>query len=390
MQVEALQLCDQLERTSTELPYGLAMYHPEWHQGVVGILASRIKERFHRPVIAFAPAGDGILKGSGRSVPGLHMRDALERLDMLNPGLMMKFGGHAMAAGLSLEEAKFDEFRQRFGELVGEWLDPAMLEGVIWSDGELAMQELSLTTAELLREGGRLLQDIDAVANRVRRVATGWEPQLTLSIDGVISPHTMLELVEAFYAMSPPTRLKLRDGIMSGTREALTSGRADLAIGVSNIASDVAGLQQAPLGDLLFIYVVAPHHPLASMPEPITDAVMLRHRAVAVADSAQRGGMTMGLLGGQDVLTVDTMQAKVQVQLRGLGGGFLPEPMVRPYLEAGRLVAKRVARPERQLRLHYAWGGPGFTAPGRALQWWLQQLQSPTTRKALLENHHHF
>ena len=244
--------------------------------------------------------------------------------------------------------------------------------------------------AELLREGGRLLQDIDAVANRVRRVATGWEPQLTLSIDGVISPHTMLELVEAFYAMSPPTRLQLRDGIMSGTREALTSGRADLAIGVSNIASDVAGLQQAPLGDLLFIYVVAPHHPLASMPEPITDAVMLRHRAVAVADSAQRGGMTMGLLGGQDVLTVDTMQAKVQVQLRGLGGGFLPEPMVRPYLEAGRLVAKRVARPERQLRLHYAWGGPGFTAPGRALQWWLQQLQSPTTRKALLENHHHF
>ena len=244
--------------------------------------------------------------------------------------------------------------------------------------------------AELLREGGRLLQDIDAVANRVRRVATGWEPQLTLSIDGVISPHTMLELVEAFYAMSPPTRLKLRDGIMSGTREALTSGRADLAIGVSNIASDVAGLQQAPLGDLLFIYVVAPHHPLASMPEPITDAVMLRHRAVAVADSAQRGGMTMGLLGGQDVLTVDTMQAKVQAQLRGLGGGFLPEPMVRPYLEAGRLVAKRVARPERQLRLHYAWGGPGFTAPGRALQWWLQQLQSPTTRKALLENHHHF
>ncbi len=244
--------------------------------------------------------------------------------------------------------------------------------------------------AELLREGGRLLQDIDAVANRVRRVATGWEPQLTLSIDGVISPHTMLELVEAFYAMSPPTRLKLHDGIMSGTREALTSGRADLAIGVSNIASDVAGLQQAPLGDLLFIYVVAPHHPLASMPEPITDAVMLRHRAVAVADSAQRGGMTMGLLGGQDVLTVDTMQAKVQVQLRGLGGGFLPEPMVRPYLEAGRLVAKRVARPERQLRLHYAWGGPGFTAPGRALQWWLQQLQSPTTRKALLENHHHF
>ncbi len=154
MQVEALALCDKLESSSDALPYGLAMYHPEWHQGVVGILASRLKERFNRPVIAFAPAGEGILKGSGRSIAGLHMRDALERIDTLNPGLMMKFGGHAMAAGLSLEEAKFDEFRARFAELVGEWLDPSHLEGVIWSDGELAGQELTIDTAEMLRDGG--------------------------------------------------------------------------------------------------------------------------------------------------------------------------------------------------------------------------------------------
>ena len=244
--------------------------------------------------------------------------------------------------------------------------------------------------AELLREGARLLREIDAVANRVRRVATGWEPQLTIAVDGVVSPHTLLELVDAFYAMAPPTHLKLRDGIMTGTLEALTSGNADLAIGVSAEGSNVAGLQQGLLGELRFIYVVAPHHALAGAPEPITDATLLQHRAVAVADSAQRGGATMGLLGGQDVLTVDSMQAKVQVQLRGLGGGFLPEPMVRPYLEAGRLVARRVARPERSLRMHYAWGGPGFTTPGRALQWWLSQLQSTATRHALLENHHHF
>lgn len=243
---------------------------------------------------------------------------------------------------------------------------------------------------ELLREGARLLGDIDAVAHRVRRVATGWEPQLTISVDGIISPHTMLELVDAFYALAPPTRLKLQGGIMAGTLEALTSGRADLAIGVSIASGSVAGMQQAPLGETLFIYVVAPHHPLACAPEPITDALLLEHRAVAVADSAARGGATMGLLGGQDVLTVDTMQAKVQVQLRGLGGGFLPEPMVRPYLEAGRLVQRRVSRPERNIRVDYAWGGPGFTTPGRALQWWLAQLQSPATRKALLENHHHF
>lgn len=154
MQAEALILCEKLERSSETLPGGLAMYHPEWHQGVVGILASRIKERFHRPVIAFAPAGDGSLKGSGRSIQGLHMRDALERLDTLYPDLMIKFGGHAMAAGLSLEEHKFEQFQQRFGELVTEWLDPALLQGEVISDGPLSAAEMSMEVAQLLRDAG--------------------------------------------------------------------------------------------------------------------------------------------------------------------------------------------------------------------------------------------
>ncbi|EAM3255590.1 single-stranded-DNA-specific exonuclease RecJ [Salmonella enterica] len=154
MQAEALILCEKLERSSETLPGGLAMYHPEWHQGVVGILASRIKERFHRPVIAFAPAGYGTLKGSGRSIQGLHMRDALERLDTLYPDLMIKFGGHAMAAGLSLEEHKFERFQQRFGELVTEWLDPALLQGEVISDGPLSAAEMSMEVAQLLRDAG--------------------------------------------------------------------------------------------------------------------------------------------------------------------------------------------------------------------------------------------
>ncbi|PSN08750.1 single-stranded-DNA-specific exonuclease RecJ [Siccibacter turicensis] len=154
MQAEALTLCDSLERSGEALPGGIAIYHPEWHQGVVGILASRIKERFHRPVIAFAPAGDGTLKGSGRSIQGLHMRDALERLDTLYPGMMLKFGGHAMAAGLSLEATRFEEFQQRFATLVGEWLDPALLQGEIWSDGALQPQEMTLEVAEMLRDAG--------------------------------------------------------------------------------------------------------------------------------------------------------------------------------------------------------------------------------------------
>ncbi|HQQ69365.1 MAG TPA: LysR family transcriptional regulator [Alicycliphilus sp.] len=243
---------------------------------------------------------------------------------------------------------------------------------------------------ELLREGRRLLEDVDAIANRVRRVATGWEPELTLSVDGVISPTTMLELVDAFYAMEPPTRLKWRDGILSGTAEALTSGHADLAIGVAEGASDATGLQSAALGELRFIFAVAPHHPLAKLPEPISDTVLRGHRQIAVADSARRSSVTMGILPGQDVFTVDNMRAKIHAQLRGLGGGFLPEPMVRPYVEAGHLVVREVARPARMVRMYYQWGGPGVAAPARALQWWLSQLQSQATRHALLENHHHF
>lgn len=154
MQAEALALCEKLERSRDALPGGLAMYHPEWHQGVVGILASRIKERFHRPVIAFAPAGDGTLKGSGRSIQGLHMRDALERLDTLHPGLMIKFGGHAMAAGLSLEESRFELFQQRFGELVTDWLDPSLLQGEVVSDGPLSAAEMTMEVAQMLRDAG--------------------------------------------------------------------------------------------------------------------------------------------------------------------------------------------------------------------------------------------
>ncbi|AFP84496.1 single-stranded-DNA-specific exonuclease RecJ [secondary endosymbiont of Ctenarytaina eucalypti] len=154
MEAEALALCQAMSCDENTMPCGLAIYHAQWHQGVVGILASRIKERFQRPVIAFAPAGDGILKGSGRSIPGLHMRDLLERLNTLHPNLMLQFGGHGMAAGLMLKQTQFDRFQEDFSTLVEEWIDPAMLEGVIWSDGELSGPELSVRTAELLREGG--------------------------------------------------------------------------------------------------------------------------------------------------------------------------------------------------------------------------------------------
>ena len=239
---------------------------------------------------------------------------------------------------------------------------------------------------ELLREGERLLGEVDAVANRVRRVATGWESQLTLAVDTVISRHTMLELSQAFFEVAPQTRLRLREEVLSGTLDALVSGLADLAIGVALEPGNSAGIRSKVLGELGFVFAIAPHHPLAKGKEPLTDEVLLRHRAVAVADSVSRGGgITVGLLAGQDVFTVPTMQAKLEAQLRGLGAGFLPEPLARPHLAAGRLVALQVMRPTRITRASYAWRESA--AGGRALRWWLQQLESPATRTALLERH---
>ncbi len=240
--------------------------------------------------------------------------------------------------------------------------------------------------AELLREATRLLAEIDAVANRVKRVATGWESQFTVAIDTIIAKSTVMELCEGFLAQTPPTRLRLRDETLAGTLETLTSGQADLAIGVGPDASAHAGVQTRVMGTVSFVYAVAPHHPLASAPEPLSDATLQMHRAVAVADSVQRGaGLTFGLLHGQDVFTVASMQAKIDAQLRGLGGGNVPLTMAAPYLASGRLVAKRTERAAQQVTVYYAWRAGKGSAQGRALQWWLQQLDSATTRAALLD-----
>jgi DNA-binding transcriptional LysR family regulator len=258
---------------------------------------------------------------------------------------------------------------------------------VLLYDRSSRQARLTEAGAELLREGNRLLEDLDAVANRVKRVATGWEPQLTIAVDSIIAKPTMMELCERFLALQPPTRIKLRDETLSGTLEALTSGQADLAIGVAEVQLQ-DGLAGQPLGEVSFVYAVASHHPLAGATEPLTDEMVRQHRAVAVADTITRGGgLSIGLLGGQDVFTVATMQAKLDAQVRGLGSGFVPEAMARSAIAAGQLVVKQMARPQRVVSVHYAWRRTPQEGQGRALQWWLAQLAQPATRAALLERH---
>lgn len=155
MKQEAVAFCERLQLgDAVSLPYGLVLFQRDWHQGVIGILASRIKDQFHRPVIAFADGGDGLIKGSCRSIPGLHMRDTLDKLDKLYPGVILKFGGHAMAAGLTITENDLQRFSQAFDQLVREELHESALKGVILSDGELLPEEFSMHTAQQLRDSG--------------------------------------------------------------------------------------------------------------------------------------------------------------------------------------------------------------------------------------------
>jgi DNA-binding transcriptional LysR family regulator len=260
---------------------------------------------------------------------------------------------------------------------------------VLLFDRSSRQARLTEAGAELLREGTRLLADIDAIANRVKRVATGWEPQFTIAVDSIINAAIVMELCDAFLSLQPPTRVRLRAETLSGTLAALTSGQADLALGVVIATGPTVSLHREPLGSVRFVFAVAPHHPLAHASEPLSDEVIRRHRAVAVADSIQQGsGLSIGLLAGQDVFTVASMPAKLDAQIRGLGAGFLPTCLAQPYIDTGRLVVKRVDRPEQQIQVSYAWRKSGQPDKGRALQWWLARMQSPVTRLALLGERH--
>ena len=136
------------------LPMGLCLTDPSWHQGVIGILASRLKERFHRPVIAFASADDAQLKGSARSIANVHIRDCLSDIATAHPDLIIKFGGHAMAAGLSIRKTDFERFKHAFESYLAERLPASMLDCHIDSDGSLSSEHLCLPFAKVLREAG--------------------------------------------------------------------------------------------------------------------------------------------------------------------------------------------------------------------------------------------
>ena len=239
---------------------------------------------------------------------------------------------------------------------------------------------------ELLTEGRHLLVAADELQRRVRRVGDGWEVELRIALDTIIRIDSILDIVGEFYTHEPGTRIRLLTEVLSGTWEALLSGRADLAIGTFSAAPNgigaASGYQSRPLGDAELVFAVAPTHPLADAPEPLTPEVVRRHRAVAVGDTA-RGlpAVTIGLLGGQDVLTVPTMQDKVAAQVAGLGCGNLSVGYARPHIEAGRLVPKLLAESRMTGTMYYSWN---TAVRGKAMKWFQDRLLDPAVRRRLL------
>jgi single-stranded-DNA-specific exonuclease len=156
MTLQALSLLDKSNSpdASDGQRFSQVLFHPQWHEGIVGIIASRIKDEFYRPVIAFARSGNGLLKGSGRSIAGIHLRDMLDLVDKMEPGLMLRFGGHAMAAGLTLKEANLEKFREVFEQVLLQKADAASFDNIVLYDGQIPSRDLSLHLAEKLQQAG--------------------------------------------------------------------------------------------------------------------------------------------------------------------------------------------------------------------------------------------
>jgi DNA-binding transcriptional LysR family regulator len=238
---------------------------------------------------------------------------------------------------------------------------------------------------ELLREGRHLLAAADDLARRVQRVAAGWERELRIALDTIIAFERFLPLLDRFCDVAP-TQVRISEEVLGGTWDALLAGRADLAIGASQEGPVPhrlsAGYRSESLGAVELVFAVAPSHPLAALPSPLSHAEIRRHRQVVVGDTSQQlAPRTTGLVGAVDVLTVPSMAAKIQAQIAGLGCGYLPRPRIEDALARGQLVVKETDQGERHSSLSVAWRQD---ARGKAAAWWIATLRNSATRAALV------
>lgn len=230
--------------------------------------------------------------------------------------------------------------------------------------------QLTESAQLLVREGRDVLAALDGALARARRAALGFESELVIAVDAIVPIDVLWPLVRTFDALGAPTQLRFWHEVLSGSWEALLSGRADLVVGAPGDAPANRDIRLQSLGRIPFVFCVAPDHPLARLPEPLSPAEIGRHRAIAVADSARSmPRRTAGLLPGQPVMTVPNFHYKIAAQRAGLGCGHLPQHIAQPELQSGRLVAKATQRDPVGAPVHLAWREP---VRGRALAWFIQ------------------
>lgn len=231
---------------------------------------------------------------------------------------------------------------------------------------------------ELLNEGRQLLQAAVDLETRIRQVAKGWETELRIAVDTIIGAARLFPLIEQFYGEQGPmagkagTRIKVSEEVLAGNWDALVSGRVDLVIGVNDDIPPGGGFATLLLRQLSFVFVAAPAHPICAETQPLTEKIIHEYRAVSVADSSRNlPPRTVGILSGQEVLTVPSMRDKISAHVAGLGVGYLPAHLAAPDVAAGRLRILNLASPRPESALYAAWR-PSRT--GKALRWFAQQL----------------
>jgi DNA-binding transcriptional LysR family regulator len=244
---------------------------------------------------------------------------------------------------------------------------------------------LQLTPAGhlLAEEASRLMQDVARMTQRVRQIANGWEDRLWIVTDEILEFELLMPSIRDFDTLQSGVKLRFTHEVLSGTWEALRDGRADLIVGATNEPPAIDDLHWFELGVVEWVFAVAPRHPLAREQGPLSRECILAERGVAVGDSSRlTPGRVYGLLGGQNVLAVPSMRAKILAQREGLGVGWVPRRRAAKLIERGELVEKATASTREPNVLYVAWRGE---QPGRALQWWIDRLREPRLAKRLVE-----
>ncbi|CAB3675837.1 HTH-type transcriptional regulator YhaJ [Paraburkholderia sediminicola] len=227
----------------------------------------------------------------------------------------------------------------------------------------------------VVEEGRRLLEAAEDLERKAKRIQHGWESDLHIAVDEIIPFDLLWSHVDQFYKLKLDTRLHLSKEVLGGSWDALLTRRADLIVGAAGEPPAIPGLVAKPIGSLRHVFVVAPHHPLASMPGPLTLDIVARHRAVAIGDTSRKlAPRTIAIAANQEVLTVPTLEAKLAAQIKGLAAGTIPECLAVEPLIQGELVKKEVLGMRDVTHFYLAWRDD---ESGRALRWWVEQLNRP-------------